>query len=78
MIPLVSLDAMAQMLCVLRNGYHGADGYLKSQCGFSDHDVATIKDNLLTSQDHGLVNAKTSESDSSQMDSLQHSTTVLE
>ncbi len=48
MMPLYRLDAMAQMLYVLRDQYQGADGYLKSQCGFSDQDIAVIKENLLT------------------------------
>lgn len=41
------MDAMAQMLDVLRNEYHGADGYLKTQCGLSDCDISIIKENLL-------------------------------
>lgn len=38
---------MAQMLDVLRDDYGGAEGYLRSQCEFSDHDIASIKANLL-------------------------------
>lgn len=41
------MDAMAQMLHVLRNDYQGAEGYLRSQCGLSDCDISTIKDNIL-------------------------------
>ena len=44
------LDAMIKLLIVLRTTYHGADGYLRSQCGFSDNDITTIKKNLLASQ----------------------------
>jgi len=41
------MDAMAQMLYVLHNEYRGADGYLKTQCGFSDRDISTVKENLI-------------------------------
>lgn len=51
---LLSMDAMAHMLRVLRIQYQGADGYLKSQCGLSECDITTIKENLLTHMAHSL------------------------
>lgn len=40
------LDALSEMLDVLRDAHDGAEGYLKTQCGFSNEDVAIIRENL--------------------------------
>lgn len=45
---LCRMDAMAEMLHALRHDYQGVEMYLKSQCGLSDHDITTIKGNLLS------------------------------
>lgn len=41
-------EQLTEMSDTLRENYGGAEGFLKTQCGFSDQDVATIKRNLRT------------------------------
>lgn len=40
------LDVLSEMNDTLQEKYDGAEGYLKTQCGFSDQDVAIITRNL--------------------------------
>lgn len=40
------LDALYEMLDAVQSKYDDVEGYLKIQCGFSDQDVALIKNNL--------------------------------
>jgi len=48
---LCRLEAMTQVLEILRIKYGGVEAYLKTQCDLSDQDIAAVKENLLTKGD---------------------------
>lgn len=40
---------MLASLEMIKTKYGGAEGYLKNKCGFTDHDIQTIRTNITES-----------------------------